>query len=82
MYIFFIWYLYILYIFYPNEFYNYLVSALKRQLDFSRGLLKELVKYEKDQEITFNVYNQKKSETKQYKKKLLNDQQKQVIFIF
>ncbi|KAE9542832.1 hypothetical protein AGLY_002743 [Aphis glycines] len=56
-------------------------SALKRQLDFSRGLLKELIKYEKEQEITFNVYNQKKSEAKQYKKKLLNDQQKQDLLL-
>ncbi|XP_022161075.1 kinetochore protein SLK19-like [Myzus persicae] len=29
-------------------------SALKRQLDCSQGLLKELLKYEKEQEITFN----------------------------
>ncbi|XP_025204479.1 coiled-coil domain-containing protein 40-like [Melanaphis sacchari] len=56
-------------------------SALKRQLDCSRGLLKELVKYEKEQEITFNVCNQKKSEAKQYKKKLLNDQQKQDLLL-
>jgi len=65
-------------ILYFNTFYNFLVSTLKRQLDCSRGLLKELLKYENEQEITFNICNQKKSETKQYKKKLLNDQQKQV----
>lgn len=68
----------------PNNqyviFHTFLASALKRQLDCSQGLLKELLKYEKEQEITFNVCNQKKSEAKQYKKKLLNDQQKQVIF--
>ncbi|XP_029345813.1 coiled-coil domain-containing protein 40-like [Acyrthosiphon pisum] len=56
-------------------------SALKRQLDCSQGLLKELLKYEKEQEITFNVCNQKKSEAKQYKKKLLNDQQKQDLLL-
>lgn len=59
---------------------NYLVSVLKEQLDCSQGLLKELQKYEKEQEITFNMYNQKKSQTKQFKKKLLNEQQRQVIF--
>lgn len=59
--------------------YNYLVSVLKRQLDCNQGLLKELIKYEKEQEITFNMCNQKKSQAKQYKKKLLNEQQKQVI---
>jgi len=52
---------------------------LKKQLDCSHGLLKELAKYEKEQEITFNMCNQKKSQAKQYKKKLLNEQQKQVI---
>ncbi|XP_026805557.1 uncharacterized protein LOC113548720 [Rhopalosiphum maidis] len=56
-------------------------STLKRQLECSRGLLKELLKYEKEQEITFNICNQKKSETKQYKKKLLNDQQKQDLLL-
>lgn len=63
-------------------FYNYLVSDLMRHLDCSRGLLNELMKYEKEQETTFNMCNQKKSETKQYKKKLLNKQQKQVNFIW
>lgn len=54
-------------------------SVLKAQLDCTQGLLKELSKYEKEQEITFNMCNQKKSQAKQYKKKLLNKQQKQVI---
>uniref|UniRef100_A0A2S2Q421 Coiled-coil domain-containing protein n=1 Tax=Sipha flava TaxID=143950 RepID=A0A2S2Q421_9HEMI len=57
------------------------ILALKRQLDCSRGLLKELTKYEKEQEITFNICNQKKSQAKHYKKKLLNDQQKQDLLL-
>lgn len=62
-------------------FYNYLVSALKRQLDYTHGLLKELKTFEKEQEVTFNMCSQKKSHAKQYKKKLLNKQQKQVVLV-
>lgn len=58
---------------------HFIVSAIKRQLDCSQGFFKELTKYEQEQEITFNICNQKKSEAKHYKKKLLNDQQKRVI---
>lgn len=57
----------------------FLGSNLKAQLDSTEGLLKELSKYEKEQEITFNMCNQKKSQAKHYKKKLLNEQQKQVL---
>lgn len=52
---------------------------MKAKLVCSRGLLNELTKYEKEQEITFSICDQKKSQVKQYQKKLLNEQQKQVI---
>ncbi|XP_025205735.1 LOW QUALITY PROTEIN: early endosome antigen 1-like [Melanaphis sacchari] len=57
------------------------VSVLKRQIECSRGFLNELNKYEKEQEITFNKCNQTKSQAKQYKKKLLNNQQKQDLLL-
>ncbi|CAH1737113.1 unnamed protein product [Aphis gossypii] len=56
-------------------------SILKRQVECSRGFLNELTKYEKEQEITFNKCNQTKYQAKQYKKKLLNNQQKQDLLL-
>lgn len=58
------------------------MEDLKRKLNYSRGLLNELKMYEKEQKVTLNVYDKKKSRTQQYKKKLLNDQQKQVNLVF
>jgi len=60
--------------------FNHIVSILKRQIECSRGFLNKLTTYEKEQEITFNKCNQTKYQAKQYKKKLLNNQQKQVMF--
>ncbi|VVC28629.1 Hypothetical protein CINCED_3A025872 [Cinara cedri] len=56
-------------------------EVFKRQLDCSQGLVKELTKYEKEQETTFNICNQKKSQAKHFKKKLLNEQQKQDLLL-
>lgn len=58
------------------------MADLKRKLNCHQGLLSDLRKDEKEQEITFNMYNNKKSQTQQYKKKLLTDQQKQVNLLF
>ncbi|XP_050424677.1 putative leucine-rich repeat-containing protein DDB_G0290503 [Adelges cooleyi] len=57
------------------------LSDLKRQLDCSRGLLNELIKYEKEQESTFVLCNQKESQVKYHKKRLLNEQQKQDLLL-
>lgn len=58
------------------------MADLKRKLNCQQGLLNDLKENEKEQKTTFNIYNKKKSQTQQYKKKLLNDQQKQVNLIF
>lgn len=57
------------------------MAELKRKLNCHQGLLNDLKKDEREQETTFNLYNNKKSQTQQYEKKLLNDQQKQVKLI-
>ncbi|XP_029345787.1 centrosomal protein of 83 kDa-like [Acyrthosiphon pisum] len=55
--------------------------VLKSQIECSREFLNELTKHEKEQEISFNRCSQTKYHTKQYKKKLLNNQQKQDLLL-
>ncbi|XP_050520950.1 coiled-coil domain-containing protein 40-like [Daktulosphaira vitifoliae] len=57
------------------------ILDLKRQLDSSRTLFNELLKYEKDQETTFILCNQKESHIKHHKKKILNEQQNQNLLL-
>ncbi|KAL4090962.1 hypothetical protein QTP88_025714 [Uroleucon formosanum] len=57
------------------------VRILTSQIECSRGFLNELARHEKEQEISFNRCSQTKYHTKQYKKKLLNNQQKQDLLL-